>query len=69
MQLKHKHKVYIPEDCLNEIWHTVVLHYWVGGWGGGAKTDHSGHSVQQSLDPHFHFVDPCHGVVPVQKKL
>lgn len=69
VQLKHKHKVCIPEDCLNEIWHTVVLHYWVGGWGGGVNWSQWSQCPAVSLDPQFHFVDPSHGVVPVQKKL
>lgn len=44
VHVQHKQKVCIPEDCLNEVWHTVVLHYWVEGVGGC----HSGPAVQQS---------------------
>lgn len=46
-------KVCIPEDCLHEIWHTVVLHYYGGGWGVGVELITVVTVSRVGLDPHF----------------
>lgn len=69
VQLNINTKVCIPEDRLNEIWHTVVLHYWVGGWEGGWVKLITVVTVSSSLLwSTFHSVDHSRFKVPVIKQ-
>lgn len=67
VQLKDRRWLFVSLKIADEIWHTVVLHYWVEGYEGGVYWSQWS-SVQQSPYIQASLCDRARGVFPVKIK-